>query len=237
MARIGGALYVVIIVLGIFQGLVVRERVVEAGDPAATSENLLSLETLWRLGIAAEYVLLTCSLVLAVIFYLLLRPVSESLAMLVVLLNVVTIAIEGTAALYLVESLEILTSGGGPALELEAMASASLAMHSHGFAAALIFFGSECLVVGYLLVRSGLVPRVIGLMLALAGACYLTNSFALTVAPTFGEKLVPAILIPAFVGETSLALWLLIRGVRDDRAGSRPRNRLAVPSAPAAGHV
>jgi hypothetical protein len=219
--RIGGALYLTIIALGLFQELVVRDRVIVSGNPAMTSTNLGSMESLWRMGAAAEFLLLICALCLTVILYLLLEPVSSALALLVVLFNVAAIVTEATATLYLLEGLVHLGSTGLPTTQMEAMVTTSLAMHSYGFAAALFFFGVECLVVGYLLVISGLVHRVIGLLMGLAGACYLINSFSVLVAPDLAERLFPTILIPAFIGELSLALWLLIKGVRN-AAGTRP---------------
>jgi hypothetical protein len=227
--RIGGALYLSIIVLGLFQELVVRDRVIVTGNPTMTSTNLRSMESLWRVGVAAEFILLICALCLTVILFLLLEPVSRALALLVVVFNVAAIVTEAAATLYLLQGLVHLSTGL-PVTQMEAMVSTSLAMHSYGFAAALIFFGVECVVVGYLLVISRLVPRVIGLLMGLAGACYLVNSFSMVVAPDLADRLFPAILIPAFVGETSLALWLLIQGTRNP-ATSRPDTHLAVTAA------
>jgi hypothetical protein len=81
----------------------------------------------------------------------------------------------------------------------------------------LIFFGFECLVLGYLIFRSGYFPRILGVLMQIAGLSYLTNSFALLLAPAFAAKLVPAILLPALIGELSLCLWLLIKGVNAQR--------------------
>lgn len=78
---------------------------------------------------------------------------------------------------------------------------------------ALIFFGGECLILGYLIFKSGYLPKAIGVLMAIAGTCYLVNTFALLVAPNVANLLFPAILFPAFVGELSLCLWLLVKGV------------------------
>ncbi len=93
------------------------------------------------------------------------------------------------------------------------MASLSLKLHSHGFGVSLIFFGWVCLVWGYLIFRSGYLPKVIGVLMQIAGLCYLTNSFALLLAPDFASRIFPAVLVPAFVGEASLCLWLIVKGV------------------------
>ena len=95
----------------------------------------------------------------------------------------------------------------------EALAYAFLRLHDHGFALALIFFGAVCLAWGYLIRTSGFLPPVLGWLMQLAGACYLVNSFALLLAPPLASTLFPAILLPAFVAELGLALWLVSRGV------------------------
>jgi hypothetical protein len=101
--------------------------------------------------------------------------------------------------------------------QLAAMASLSLKSHSHGFGVGLIFFGCECLILGYLIIRSGYFPKAIGVLMQVAGLCYLANSFALLLAPGLANRLFPAILVPAFVGEASLCFWLLVSGVSVDR--------------------
>jgi len=81
----------------------------------------------------------------------------------------------------------------------------------------LIFFGCFCLLVGYLIFRSGYLPKTIGILMQIAGVCYLTNSFALVLSPALANRLFPAILVPAFIGEASLCLWLLVKGVNVQR--------------------
>jgi hypothetical protein len=88
-----------------------------------------------------------------------------------------------------------------------------LQAYANGFGVSLIFFGCECIVLGYLIFRSGYLPKVVGVLMQIAGLCYLTNSFALILSPSLAAQLFPVILLPAFVGEASLCLWLLAKGV------------------------
>jgi len=217
LARIGGALYLIIIVLGLFGEAFVRGRIIVSGDAAATAANLRALESLWRFGIAGELVLLISAVALTLIFFVLLRPVSRDLALLAVFFNLVTVSVEAVAALNLVAALFPLGSAGYLSAfqpeQLHAMASMAVRSHGHGFGVALIFFGCECVVLGYLIFKSGYLPKTIGVLMQIAGACYLVNSFALLIAPGIAGRLFPVILIPAFVGEASLCLWLLVRGV------------------------
>ena len=216
-ARIGGVIYLIIIVLGATQELFIRGAIVVPGDAAATAANLASMEWLWRLGIAAEIVLLICAASLTPIFYYLLRPVSGAGALLVVCFNLVSLVVEATAALSLVAALAPVRGAAYLAAfspeQLHAMARLAISAHGQGFTLALTFFGCECLILGYLIFRSGFLPRAVGVLMFLAGVSYLVNGFAWILSPAFADQLVPAILLPPFIGETSLCLWLLVKGV------------------------
>ena len=89
----------------------------------------------------------------------------------------------------------------------------SIRSHTAGFGIALIFFGIECVILGYLIYRSQYMPRSIGVLMEIAGVCYVINSFALLLSPSLSSRIFPAILIPALIAEVSLALWLLVKGV------------------------
>lgn len=105
LARVGGVLYLIIIVLGALGEAVVRGSIVVSGNATATAANLRSMEWLWRLGVAGEVVLLTCATALALILYILLRRVSRDLALAAVSFYLVSIAIEGVAAVSLAAAL------------------------------------------------------------------------------------------------------------------------------------
>ena len=221
LSRIGGALYLIIIVIGIFGEAFVRGRLIVSGDAAATAANIRPMESLWRFGIAAELFLLICAVALALIFFVLLRPVSRDLALLAAFFNLVSISLEAAYSLHLLAALFPL--GNASYLEafkpeqLDAMATLSVRSHGYGFGISLIFFGCFCLVIGYLIFRSSYLPKAIGVLMQIAGLSYLINSFALVLSPDFANRLYPAILIPAFIGEASLCLWLLVKGVNVDR--------------------
>ncbi|HYN81887.1 MAG TPA: DUF4386 domain-containing protein [Gemmatimonadaceae bacterium] len=221
LARVGGVLYLIIIVTGAVGEAVVRGTIVVSGNAAATAANLRSMESLWRLGVAGEVVLLACATALAVIFYILLRPVSRELALAAVFFNLVCIAIEGVAAVSLASALFPLASATYLSAftpdQVNAMAMLSVRSHTTGFGIALIFFGVECVILGYLIYRSGYMPGIIGVLMEIAGVCYVINSFALLLSPALSSKLFPVILMPALVAEVSLAFWLLVNGVNAEK--------------------
>jgi hypothetical protein len=224
LARIGGVLYLVIIAIGALGEAVVRGSIVVSGDAAATAANLRSMENLWRLGVAGEVVLLACASALTLILYLLLRPVSRNLAQAAVFFNLVSIAVEAVAAVSLAAALQPLSSAAYlnafTPEQLHALSMLSIRSHGTGFGIALIFFGVECVILGLLIVRSGYMPRVIGLLMQIAGLCYLINSFAMLLSPRLSSLLFPMILMPALLAELALALWLLVKGVRAEKWGA-----------------
>jgi Domain of unknown function (DUF4386) len=228
LARTGGVLYLIIIILGLFEEIFVRGRIIVSGDATATAANIRSFEPLWRLGIASEFVLLICGITLTLIFFLLLRPVSRSLAWLAVFFNLVSLAVEASSQLYLLGALFPLGKAeylkAFQPKQLYAMASLSIKSHGYGFGVALIFFGCVCLILGYLIFRSGYLPKTIGVLMQIAGLSYLTDSFALILAPSFANRIFPAILVPAFIGEASLCLWLLVKGVNLEKWNARAAN-------------
>jgi len=220
-ARIGGVLYLITIILGAFGELFIRGRIIVPGDAAATATNLKSMESLWRFGIASEMFLGICSIALALILYVLLRPVSRDLALLATFFGLIATAVETAYSLQLVEALFPL--GNAAYLkaftpeQLYAMASLSIKAHGQGFGIALLFFGPFFLVAGYLIFKSGYFPKAIGILYLIPGLSYLTSSFALILAPTFAGRFYFVMAGPALIGEASLCLWLIVKGVNAER--------------------
>jgi hypothetical protein len=216
-ARLAGALYLVIIVLGAVEEIFIRGRIVVAGDAVATAANLRAMEPLWRLGIASELFLGICTIVQAVALYVLLRPVQRELALLATFFNFVAIAVETATSLRLIEALYPLGRGAYlSAFSPDQLATLSLLAsraHAHGFGIALLYFGPFFLLAGWLIMRSGYLPRVIGMLYFLPGVAYLASSFALILAPGFAERFYFEMAGPAVIGEGALCLWLLTRGI------------------------
>lgn len=216
-ARIGGVLYLLIIAAGLFAEALVRDRLIVRGDAAATAGNIITHQFLFRLGIAADLTTFLCAVPLTMILYVLLKPVSRNAALLMVIFNLVQDAIGGLNALNTYRPLQLL--GGADYLkvftpqQLQAMALLSLNAHSVGFGIALMFFGFSCVVLGYLTFTSGFLPTPLGVLMAIAGACYLINSLSLILSPQLASILFPSILLPAFIGELSFAVWLTVKGV------------------------
>lgn len=216
-ARLAGVLYLAIILLGLFGEAGVRGALVVSGDAAATARGIASAPLLWSTGIAGDLLMHVLDVPVIVILYLLLRPVSRSLALLATCLNLVQTAVLAANKLNLLVPVFLLGDAGYlqafTPQQLQALSYLAIKAHGYGFGIGLIFFGVACLVRGWLIVRSGYLPVFLGLLLALAGLCYLVNSFAMLLAPALADALFPFILMPAFVGELALCLWLIVKGV------------------------
>ncbi len=216
-ARWAGFMYLAIIALGLAGEAMVRGSLVVGGDPAATAQRIAENATLWRLGIGGDLLMHVLDVPVTLLLYLLLRPVHHGAALLATVTNLVQTAVLSLNKLNLMLPLLMLD----PARhlqdislpQLQSLAYLAIQLHSVGFGIGLIFFGVTCVVRGWLLMRSGYFPRWLGVMLWLAGLAYLVNSFSLILAPTLARALFPAVLLPAFVGELALALWLVFKGV------------------------
>jgi Domain of unknown function (DUF4386) len=216
-ARLGGALYLAIIVLGGFAEGFVANKLIVSGDAAATAANILASSELWRLSVAGNLVVVLCAVPLLWIEYLLLRPVSRQLVVLAVLFNLVSLAVEAISKLFLLVVLPTLQSAdylkAFDAHQLQTLANLALSSHDVAFNIALIFFGFACLVNGYLIFKSGYLPKLIGILMQVAGVSYLTACFAALFAPALANLITPAVLLPPLIGESSFCLWLLVKGV------------------------
>lgn len=208
-----GALYLVIIICGAFAEAFVRQRLTVPGDATATAANILAQEQLYRLGFVADLVPLLCNMLLAVLFYDLFRIVSTRVAALVVLFALAGTAIQASVLVYHLAPLILLQgvpSGMLAQSQLEALAYAALRLQTNGYNIALAFFGCYGLCLGYLILKASFLPRIIGVFMAIAGLCYVVNSFLSFVAPNLSSIL---LLLPVLLGEGGLTLWLLVVGV------------------------
>ncbi len=216
-ARMGGVLYSIIIIAGLVDETFVRGSLIVPGDAAATADNIMGSELLFRAGIVGDLIMHVCDVPLTLILYVLLRPVSKDLSLLAAIFSLLQTAVLVANKLNLVMAL--LVVGGADVRsafdqhQIQSLVSLSLRLHEYGFGIGLIFFGVSCLIVGYLTYQSNYFPKALGVLHAIAGLCYLVNSFALLLAPALADKMFPAILAPAFVGELAMCLWLLIKGV------------------------
>ena len=212
--RIGGIFYLIIIIAGVFGELLVRNKLLVYGDPITTANNIIHNDFLWRMGITGDLIMHILDLPIMILLYYVLRPINRKLALLNLSFNLIQTAILAVnklnllAALFFLGDAEYLKSFSHD--QLSTLSYLSIKLHDFGFGIGLIFFGFVCLLEGYLIFKSKYLPKTLGVMMAIAGLCYLINSFALLLAPQFSNI---ALLIPCFIAELSLSLWLIFKGV------------------------
>ncbi len=143
--RIGGIFYLIIILAGMFGQLLVRNKLLVYGDAAATANNIINSEFLWRMGITADLIMHICDLPVMVILYYLLRPVNKKLAFLNLSFNLIQTAVLAINKLNLLAALFFLGDSqylkSFSADQLHTLAYLSIKLHDYGFGIGLLFFG------------------------------------------------------------------------------------------------
>jgi hypothetical protein len=218
-AKVAGLLYLISFIFSMCAS--VGASLIVDGDAASTAQNIRASEWLFRFGIVSWLIVFLCDVALSGLFYTLLKPVNKTLALVAAFFRLAMGAIFG---LNLVSfSLALLALHGDAYLtafspaQLNSLALLFLNAQTYGFAFGLVFFSLHCFVLGYLIFQSGYFPRILGVLLMLAAASYLLNSFAQLLLPDYNSYtpfFLPVRVVLAFAGELSLTFWLLWKGVK-----------------------
>ena len=215
--RFAGLLYVLTSIVGSFAMGYVPSKLIVHGNAAATSNNIVASETLFRLGIAGELIGQAGFIFVALALYDLLKGVNRRHASLMVILIVVSIPIvflnelNSIAALVLARGADFVSVFEKP--QRDAMAMLFLKLHGQGFGVAEIFWGLWLFPLGLLVYRSRFLPRFLGVWLALAGVDWVILSLTGILLPQYQDK-VYTYSQPAIIGEIAFMFWLLIKGAR-----------------------
>jgi hypothetical protein len=200
----------------------VLQTIVVPTDAAATVENIIASEGLFRIGIAAFLIVIMLDVVVAWALYVLLRAVDRTLALLTAWLRLVFTAVFGYALVNLLDVAQLVGGAEQSALQgeqLQAQVMSSIASFDNGWTGiALAIFGLHLFGLGYLLFRSADFPRFLGVLVAIAGGGYLVDSFGMILVPDY------ALSIGAFtfVGEALLIVWLFWRAIKGFPSESDP---------------
>ena len=210
-ARVTGFLYLIIFCLGIFAELFVRQRLIVPGDAATTVNNIMASESLFRLALVSDLIRHTFLILLPLVLYKLLKPVNKNIALLMVIFALVGFPIAmlnmlNHSALLLLSGADYLTAF--EADQLHAQVKFFLDLHEYG---AFIpqFLGLWLLALGYLVFKSGFLPRILGILLMIGCFCYQIDGVLFFLFPNSDATLG----LFGFIGELLFALWLLIKGV------------------------
>jgi len=218
-ARIAGILILIISPFAIFSMMYITSNLIVPGDAWATASNIMASEGLFRLGMVSDSVVFLLEIVIVVMLYVLLKPVSKTLSLVAALSRLAMTVIQGinllnnfTVLMFLsgADYLTVFEAGQLNSLVLLFLNAYEYVTHIWG-----LFFSLHLFFLGYLVYKSGYIPRILGIVLVIASVCYLIQSWGIILLPTYEE-------IFAWIGflsiiEVAFPIWLVIKGVKDKK--------------------
>jgi Domain of unknown function (DUF4386) len=213
-ARVIGVLFLLSFVAGGFGEIYVPSRLIVAADPAATAANFQTHVMLFRMSFASYLIEAMCDIGASLAFYVLLAPVRKDLSLLAAFFGLVGTAVYAVAELFYFAASFTLGRAdylkSFSAAQLNTLAMLSLKLFGYGGGLFLVFYGVATFLRGYLISRSGYLPKFIGVLVMLGGVGFIARNFALVLAPSLPSASLLLLVLP---GVLSLGVWLLVRGV------------------------
>lgn len=226
-ARSAGALYLLMGVTAPLGLLIVPGRLIVSGDAAATAERIRTTEWLLRAGIASELFHQVVGIFLVLALYRLFKPVSERLAVQIVILGAL-VSVPIVFVNVLNELAALTLARGAPFLasfdraQLDSLSYLFVRLHARGIDVASIFWGLWLFPFGLLVVRSGFIPKFLGILLILAGIGYVVAAALALVLPPKSAPFVDTLAGLLELGELPIIFWLAIWGAREPRGAIGP---------------
>jgi Domain of unknown function (DUF4386) len=216
-ARIAGALYLALAVTAPFHLLYIPHALIVPGNATATANNILAHETLFRLGIVAGLLDPVTFIFVVMALYRLLSGVNKAYASLMAILALVSVAVGFVNVLNHIAALTLFRGGDFLSVidknQLDALAMLFLRLHGQGNVINEIFWGLWLFPFGVLVMRSGFLPRILGVLLIVNCFAYLAQSLTSLLLPGYAS-VVAQWTFPALFGELWIMLWLLIKGAK-----------------------
>ena len=212
-ARVAAFVFLIIFCLGMSTELFIRPGMIVPGDAAATVKNIAASEALFRLSLVSDMIRQVLLVLLPLILYKLLKPVNKTIASLMVLFSLISVPISILNELNHFAAL-LLTSGEDylnviDTDQLQALVMFFLDLRTYGTSISQVL-SVWVLLLGYLVFKSGFLPRILGILLMIGGFCYTVSAVLFFLFPNFDAM---ALGLFAFIGESVFYLWLLIKGV------------------------
>ncbi|WP_062059393.1 DUF4386 domain-containing protein [Cellvibrio sp. OA-2007] len=217
LARVAGAIYLILIISGIFGLVYMPATLIDWSNPTATVTQIKSQEMFFRLGVLADAICFVCFIFLPLVLYKLLAWVNREVAILMVILALISIPVTLVNMVKLVDVLTLLAGHSYLAAidgaQLEAQVMYLLVSFNNNTLIANIFWGAWLFPFGYLVMGSGILPRVLGILLILGGLGYLAEFIMKFM---FSQESVPFwIGLPGTLGEFGICLWLIVMGAKE----------------------
>ena len=216
-ARTAGVLYLVIILTGLFSELFVRSGMIVPGDATATAENISANTFLFRIGFISDLVMVMSDVGVALLLYLILKPVNNGLSMLAGFFRLAQATVLGINLLNFYLPLLLLGDNSNFSSfsdeQLNSLSLLFLNAHSYGYLISGVFFGISCVILGYLIFKAEYFPKWLGVLVVAAGISYLIDCVVNFLFPGFATSSEVLVMTVAVVSELSLCLFLLIKGI------------------------
>jgi len=221
-ARIAGFLYLIYIIATIFADAS-RTELIVFGDATATANNILASGWLFRIGFVSDVLAGVLFLLAAWALYVLLKPVNKNIALLFLLLNLGGVAVQCANMLNLFSAVLLLNGADYLKVfqtnQLQSLAMFFLYLYKNGFMIAQFFFAAWLFPLGYLVFKSGYLPKALGILVMIECFGWLMYPFQFFLFPTC-EVITYLSFAIGFMGEFGLTLWLLIMGAKDQPSSS-----------------
>jgi hypothetical protein len=215
-ARMAGVFELLEALTSGFGQVIIPGMLIVSGNAAATAANILGHGLLFRLSLVAALIAVACHVAWTFLFYELFKPVDRRLSLFAAFFSLVGIAMQAFCILFQTAPLVLLESGRSLSAfsveQLQALALTFLKLNAYAFYIYLVLFGFWCVLIGYLIFRSTFMPRIIGVLEAFAGLCWLSFLW-----PPLAHYFSPYNQVLAGLAELSLMLWLLVKGVNVQR--------------------
>ena len=219
-ARVAGVMYLFVLATAVF-GFYIRAGLIVSGDAAATANNIMASEGLFRIGIASDLIAFTGIVLLALALYVVLKPVNKNLALLALFWWLGEAAVLGITTLNSFFVLSLLSGADYLTVfetsQLQALVRLFFIAYFYGYIIGLIFFSLGSTVFAYLLFKSHYVPRILAGWGIFSSLVVLLGTFAIVLYPYYAAFLQPGFGTPIFFYELILGFWLLIKGVNVGR--------------------
>jgi hypothetical protein len=218
-ARIAGLFYLLLVITGVYGVMYVPSKIVVSGDSISTAKNMITNELIFRSGVLNDIISNTIFLLLVLFLYRLLRSVNENQAKLMFALVIVQIPVLFLMEAFNITSLMILKGETLKTLELsqrQDLAMLFLNVTDYGILPLEMFWGLWLLPFGLLVYKSEFIPRIFGILLLIGGIAYMTDSTIGILFPSYSSFVKYPTLLLAAIGEISITLWLLIKGVKSE---------------------
>ena len=223
IARVAGVLYLMLVITSVYSLLYIPAQIFVKGNAAATANNILANEFLFRSGIVSNLISQIIFVFLAAALFLLLKDVNKPQAGLMVVLVIVQIPVVFFVETFSFTSLMIvkgeLLNTFNPE-QRQDLVMMFFRIRANGIAALQIFWGLWLVPLGWLVYKSGFIPRILGILLIIAGIFIAIDSFIYLLSPDYPRILNTVSTLMSVAAEFSMMFWLLIKGVRAQKIGS-----------------